>query len=183
MHERGPHRLFFALVPGESLSGRIAQVAARLVATAPGAGRRVDPARYHMTLRFLGGFRALEPTLLEALRGAVQGLHAASFSFELDQAGSFRNRSIPWWLGCAEPPPPLAALRAALEDVLQGSGVRMPAVPSFVPHVTVVRDAACLLPTRAIEPLEWRAASLELIHSDASAAHAHARLSSWPLVS
>lgn len=182
MRDSGRHRLFFALVPDEALRARMAQATADLVAAQPGAGRRLRPRRYHMTLRFLGGFDALAPSLLDSLRASADGLRAARFTFHLDRAGSFRNRSVPWWLGCAELPPGLAALQGALEQALQGSGVPLAAAPAFVPHVTVVRDADRPLQTRPIEPLEWPVTAFSLVHSDATAGHAYTRLSSWPLV-
>ena len=177
----GRHRLFFALMPDEALREAMARIAADLEATQPGAGRRIRPERYHMTLRFLGGFDSLAAGLLDTFRAAAGTLPLEPFTFHLDRAGSFRNRSIPWWLGCADVPPPLAALQGALERSLGASMLPLAPAPAFVPHVTVVRDARRPLPSLAIGPLEWNATELVLVHSDAAAGHAYARLGSWAL--
>ncbi len=78
-------------------------------------------------------------------------------------------------------PPPLAALQGALERSLGASMLPLAPAPAFVPHVTVVRDARRPLPSLAIGPLEWNATELVLVHADAAAGHAYARLGSWAL--
>ena len=182
MPDPGRHRLFFALIPDEVLRRRMARVADALVASQPGAGRRIRPERYHMTLRFLGGYDTTGPGLLDPLRALPAELPLEGFCFQLDRAGSFRNRSIPWWLGCAEVPPPLAGLQGALEHGLRASTVAVAPAPAFVPHVTVVRGARGPLPEQPIGPLEWAPDALVLVHSDAAAGHAYTELGRWPLV-
>jgi 2'-5' RNA ligase len=178
------HRLFFALWPGDGLRRGIADAAERLQREHGGAGRRIGPHRYHLTLQFLGDFAQLPPTLVEQAAGAAATAagRAPAFDLVLDRAGSFRNRSIPWWIGCEALPPGLEHLWNGLGDALARAGARAVASGrALVPHVTVVRDASRPLPPVAIDPLPWRVDSFVLIHSELGARNAYTEVGRWPL--
>lgn len=154
------NRLFFALWPSAEIRTRIATATAVLSAHHSG-GRRLNPARYHLTLKYLGD-NVAAPDETAAMNAATQ-VEAPPFSLRLDQAGCFRNRDIPIWLGPSEIPAELVyldqVLRRALGERPRGQKL------SFAPHLTVMREAKIPLPTVSIEPIEWRVDGFVLIRS------------------
>ncbi|HUH90952.1 MAG TPA: RNA 2',3'-cyclic phosphodiesterase [Lysobacter sp.] len=175
------HRLFFALWPDDGLRQRIADTAARLQHEHTPGGRRIGAHRYHLTLQYLGDFDVLPPSLVDQARTAAATVDVRPFELLLDRAGSFRNASIPWWLGTGVMPDGLRALWSGLGVALAKAGVRVRSGKELVPHVTVLRDARGPLPSTAITPLPWRVESFVLIHSELGAHNAYTVLGQWPL--
>lgn len=176
------HRLFFALMPDEATRDRLHHAAMHLKeANAPG-GRWINPRRYHVTLQFLGEFDGLPQTLATQACAAAARVKVAAFPLVLDRAGSFRNRSIPWWLGPADEVPGLATLWHDLGLELARAGVRVPSGQGFRPHVTVLRDADSALPEAPIAPVTWHVDNFTLVHSVLGAQSAYTSLGTWPLV-
>lgn len=175
------HRLFFALWPPDDVRQGIADAASQLLQEHEPGGRRIGPHRYHLTLQFLGDYAELPPSLVAQASAAAASIVVAPFDLVLDRAGSFRNRSIPWWLGCEAVPDGLRQLWDSLGSALARSGVRVQSGKALVPHVTVLRDAREPLPARGIEPLRWPVDSFVLIHSELGARNAYTQVGRWPL--
>jgi len=175
------HRLFFALWPDDAIRRCIADAAATLKADHAPAGRWIGAHRYHMTLQFLGDFAQLPASLVDHACAAAAAVHTPAFALTLDRAGSFRNRAIPWWLGCQSAPAGLQQLWDELGRALAKRGVRVPS-GALTPHVTILRNAdRALPPSTAIAPIEWPVASFALIHSELGARNAYTVLQEWPL--
>ena len=158
----GLHRLFFALVPPPAVRERIAQAAAAVERSHPSGGRLLKPDRYHVTLRFLGDFDPLPPSLPDAARAAGDAVPLRAFELLLDHAGSFGRNGVRWLGG-----PPNDALRALwsdLGDALARQGVRV-LREGFVPHLTIARDARAPLAHVPIEPGSWPGDGLGLVES------------------
>lgn len=170
------NRLFFALWPSANLRAQITAAADVLSAHHSG-GYRLNPARYHMTLKFLGDnvATAAETAALDA----AARVEAPPFSLRLDQAGSFGNRKIPIWLGSSAIPAELIyldqALRRALGERPRGRKL------SFVPHLSVMRDAKLPLPVVRIEPIDWHVEEFVLIRSVLGAKVSYEILCRYPL--
>lgn len=175
------HRLFFALWPDEATRARMAEAAAALKAQQRPSGRWIKPHRYHLTLQFLGDHPALPEALARQACVAADTVSTPAFDLTLDHAGSFRNRSIPWWLGCHEPPAPLLQLWRAIDVALRGYGIVPKESSRLVPHVTVLRDASAPLPATPIAPIVWPIVEFVLIHSRLGARSEYALLQRWPL--
>ena len=175
------HRLFFALWPGDGLRQRIADTAAHLQYEHTSGGRRIGPHRYHLTLQYLGDFDALPPSLVDQAQAAAATVEAPSFELRLDRAGSFRNASIPWWLGTEGMPDGLSALWDGLGVALARAGVRTRSGKALVPHVTILRDADRPLSLTPVTPLPWQVDSFVLIHSELGARNTYTLLNQWPL--
>lgn len=175
------HRLFFALWPDEATRARMAEAAASLRAQHCPGGRWIKPHRYHLTLQFLGNHTALPDDLVEQAIAAAGEVSVAAFDLILDCAGSFRNNSIPWWLGCLELPEPLYRLWQAIGVSLRKRGIVSEKSSRLVPHVTVLRDASAPLPSAPIAPIVWPIAEFVLIHSRLGARSEYALLHRWPL--
>ncbi|NUO75143.1 MAG: RNA 2',3'-cyclic phosphodiesterase [Lysobacter sp.] len=176
------HRLFFALLPDEATCARVAACASALRDRHQAGGRLIGAHRYHLTLQFLGDADRFEEQRAQAAQAAAADVVAGAFDLPLDRAGSFRNRSIPWWLGCERTPPELQALWERLGIALAKRGVRVEGGHSLTPHVTIVRDAAgALHPPVQIEPIAWRVTDFALIHSQLGSRNAYTVLGRWPL--
>ena len=158
---RVSHNLFFALWPDERVRERIADAARNLKREHEPAGRWIKSHRYHLTLRFLGTHARVPDDLVADAFAAGDRVSVSAFEFALDLVGSFANPSIPWWVGCREMAPGLAALWDAISAGLDGAR----AEAHRVPHVTILRNADRRLPPTPIEPIGWAVEDFMLIDS------------------
>lgn len=156
------HRLFFALLPPASLRDRIADAAAGIERMQPSGGRQLKPDRYHVTLRFLGDFDPLPPSLPTAARAAGDAVPLRRFEWVLDHAGSFDGNGVRWLGGAASDG--VQALWCDLGDALARQGIRV-ARQGFAPHLTVARDARAPLGHVAIDPISWTVDEFALVGS------------------
>ncbi|MGH8081555.1 MAG: RNA 2',3'-cyclic phosphodiesterase [Lysobacter sp.] len=178
----GLHSLFFALLPGDALRERIAGVTDGISAQYNAGGQRVGTRRYHLTLRFLGEAHEFQAERAAVACAAAAEVSAPAFDLQLDRAGSFRNDSIPWWLGCERFPQELQTLFDRLGVALAKHGIKAKDGRSLTPHVTIVRGAlGHLHPPVAIEPMAWRVSEFALIHSEVRPRMIHTVLGQWPL--
>lgn len=177
---REVHNLFFALWPDEATRARLATVAGQLQGDIPIAGRWIKPARYHMTLQFLGEHAMLPTSLAASAHASAASVRAPAFELSLDKLGSFANARA-CWLGCAQPPPQIFALFDQLGDALRANGCRVAGGRQLVPHVTVLRDAAHELDLPLNPALPWRVDEFVLIHSQTQPHLPYRILGRWPL--
>lgn len=177
----GPlHRLFFALVPPESVREQIAAVAHALREGGAIEARWVKPARYHVTLAFLGDHPSLRPSLLEAARAAVGKVRVAPFTWSPDQVASFTGRRPPCVLRSTHASQALQTLweqlRRELSLVRLGGRIER----SFTPHVTLaygLRDPPAPI---AVAPIAWPVDRVVLLHSEVGSSD-YETLGSWRL--
>lgn len=174
----GRHRLFFALVPDEALRSRFSEAASSLRDQFGATGSWTNPARYHLTLRFLGEAPELRQPLLEAAVRAASQVSLPAFDLVLDRAASFPGSRPPWVLLCREPATGVRALAQALADI---GDRRIRAEQDFVPHLTVLRHADQALPEQAIGAIRWPVAEFQLLHSRPGQDHAYEELGRWRL--
>ena len=175
------HRLFFALWPDDAVRDRVAAAASALRESHAPRGRWINPHRYHLTLQFLGDSDRVREDVATAAMRAAASVQVPPFDLVLDIAGSFRNRSVPWWLGCAAAPPALQTLWTSLGAALLRAGVRVESGKALVPHVTVLRDAHPMLPQTPIAPVPWPVRDFVLVHSVLGRQSAYHLLGRWPL--
>lgn len=158
----GVQRLFFALVPPSALRQRIAAAAADVERAHPSGGRLLKPERYHLTLRFLGDFDPLPPSLPDIARAAGDAVPPSRFELLLDHAGSFGRGGVRWLGG-----PPCAGLQALwqdLGDALARQGLRVGG-ETFTPHLTIARHARAALGRTAVDPIPWPVDGFALVLS------------------
>jgi len=148
------HRLFFALWPADALRNSISETAARLERELVPGGRRLDAARHHLTLQFLGDFDPFPQTLVAGACAAAAEVRLPPFALVLDCAGSFRGSNV-WWLGTRASPAGLQALWSSLGDALDCHGVPTRPSAAFSPHVTIQRNVRRHIAATPIEPLPW----------------------------
>lgn len=175
-------RLFFALWPDEATRSDLTDAATYLRHKLRPTGRWIGPHRYHLTLHFLGDYPALPTALAQRAMDAAATVQAQQFKLRIDRAGSFSNRSIPWWLGPEHTPVELKQLWRAIRDALQAHSVPYDTKLRLAPHITVLRDAAQVLPPVPVPEVEWRINRFALIHSHLGEASAYRVLGTWNLV-
>ncbi len=175
------HNLFLALWPDAAVRGRLA-LAARAAIVANGLrGRPVDPARYHLTLHFLGRHAGLPQDVLARARAAAHEVSASAFTMRIDRVGCFRAARMPLWLGCRQPPEALGALHAALAAALRRHGCAPAREGALVPHVTVLRDARPACAAALDRPVAWPVDDFVLVDSAIGSGSPYAVVSRWPL--
>lgn len=176
------HRLFFALWPDEATRAQLAGSAAALKQRLHPTGRWIGAHRYHLTLNFLGDHPALPEPLAARAMEAAQTVRAQRFALRIEQAGSFNNRAIPWWLGPAATPAELRQLWLRLRDALRATAVPYDAKLRLNPHITVLRDGTQLLAVTPVPVVEWAVRDFALIHSVLGARSEYRVLGHWPLL-
>ena len=163
---REVQRLFFALWPGAAVRSAIAAATRRLEAAHRIGGRPLAPARYHLTLQFLGDFDPRAQSVIDAAIIAADEVRMRRFELRIDRSGSFGGRRV-GWLGPARVPPGLQGLSTALGQALDRHGVPREGdgAGPWIPHVTVLRGMRGALPALEIAPLEWAVDGFVLIRS------------------
>ena len=155
-------RLFFALWPDDALRDALARQAA-VLSELDARARRVSPARYHLTLRFVGSFPTVDPALVDSLVQAGDDVRCDAFGLVLDRTGAFARSRVAW-SGCRTCPPGLAQLQQALDRaVVVRTGLQ--ADTGFVPHVTLLRGVCAPLPEIRVAPLSWQVREFALCES------------------
>lgn len=168
-------RLFFALWPDESVRRTLGALA--LDAQAQCGGRATPLDKIHLTLFFVGD---VERSRIDALETAAASLGTTSFELVLDRLGYWRHNRIAW-AGASKCPRALAALASGLHDALGQAGVKGEDRP-YVPHMTLVRNAARPPAAAAFPPCTWRAREFVLIESVSVAGGVRYDVRShWPL--
>ena len=163
---REVQRLFFALWPDAAVRRAIAAATRQLEAGCRIGGRPLAPARYHLTLQFLGDFDPQAQSVIDAAIVAADDVRMRCFELQLDRSGSFGGRRV-GWLGPARAPAGLQDLSTALGQALDRHGVpREGEGPGpWIPHVTVLRGMHRSLPALDVPPLAWAVDGFVLVRS------------------
>lgn len=169
------HRLFFALWPDDALRDAM-RAAADGVAAFDRAERRMEPAKYHLTLQFLGGWNDRPDEVIEQCRAAATAVDCSAFHLVIDHAGAFARARVGWLAPSGNSG--LDALWSALGHALDDAGVQQRREDRFAPHVTVVRGLAGRMDEVPVEPLSWPVEDFVLLHSHAGRYEVIER---WPL--
>ncbi|HEY6941525.1 RNA 2',3'-cyclic phosphodiesterase [Dokdonella sp.] len=157
--------LFFALSPDAATRKAIAAAAETLRTEFDPPGRWLKPARYHLTLQFLGSFTQAPADLVARAVAAASQVSLPAFDVVLDVVGSFGASGMPVWIGCRETPPALLRLHDELGIALARLGCRPHGPSRLVPHVTVLRDAKRALRRPLAAAIPWRVDEFVLIES------------------
>lgn len=158
------HRLFFAVLPDAAALPAMAGVVDGLKSANAIRGRWTAPAKYHLTVQFLGDHRAPD-ALIEQAVAAAGGIEFAAFLLAFDRIATFRGRyQLPCVLRCTrECEEVVVALSARLGSALARLGIEREE-RRFIPHLTVAY-ADRMLQDMSIEPIEWRAREFVLVDS------------------
>ena len=131
--EEKRERLFFGIPVPE---GTALKIAAQLPRDVP--GRRVAPAKWHFTLRFIGSVSAGErDRLADALSRMDPG---PTFHLRFGKLGAFPNprRARVLWMGITQGERQLEQIARKVEDLARANGLP-PEMRPFRPHLTIAR--------------------------------------------
>jgi len=156
------HRLFFALWPDHAVRAAV-QAQTRALLDAGVRGRLMRADRYHLTLRFIGGYAEQDAARLAALCRAGDAVNAAVFDLSLNRAGWFERPRVAWF-GPTHGGEALDGLRCSLEGALVDVGIAPEQAP-FVPHVTVLRNVRADVPQLRCDAIPWRVDAFALVES------------------
>jgi RNA 2',3'-cyclic 3'-phosphodiesterase len=175
------HRLFFALMPGDTVRQQLHQLAGELRDQhAELHARWVKPERFHVTLNFLGDYPALPGEAVEQALAAAGRLHASAFDWTLDYVASFRGREPPCIVRCTTMPPLLLTLWRGLGAALVEAGLHRGAERPYTPHVTLAYARHELAEPVPIAPITWHVDHYVLIHNVVGKG-SYQILGRWPL--
>jgi 2'-5' RNA ligase len=155
------HRLFFALLPDANATYAIQRVATNL-RREHGDGGWIEPAKWHITLAYLGTWPEMPTEFAKRAEAAATRVRSAPATVRLDYIDSFSGDRRPWFLGVAHAPA-ATALATELRARLRESDVAYDPRP-FIPHLTL-RSARTSAPAVAISPISWTAYEICLMHS------------------
>jgi 2'-5' RNA ligase len=159
---RPTDRLFFAVVPESAAAERIARLGEKLRQVHRLRGKPILPQHLHITLWHVGdAFFTPSSELISTLVRRAGYVEMPSFRISFDRVMSFRNGAFV--LTGAEGIAGLEMLHERLQAVLALPG-RRPPRSAFTPHMTLLRDER-LLPSRPIDPIDWTAREIVLVHS------------------
>jgi RNA 2',3'-cyclic 3'-phosphodiesterase len=167
------HRYFFALLPPLREARRIGLIRDRLA----DVRTPVETLRLHLTLAITGDYPEAGAATQSRLIEIGSSVSAAPFALRLDRLSA---GGTTYALRPSQRPARLRALQAPLQERLARSAL-LRARWSFNPHVTLGYHAGRPSFEDAVEPIEWRAEELVLIHSMVGA-HRHEMLGRWPLI-
>ncbi len=175
----GRQRLFLALWPDAALREAIVAVTRDYLPIH--AGRRVAPAKLHLTLAFLGSVDAGQQACVEAAAAAVADSKPASFVLQLDRIGFWRRPQV-LWLGASQTPPALSELVARLNAALPACGYQPESRP-YAAHMTLMRKLRRGPPaSRLSVPVDWPVHDFALVASRTLPEGAsYTVLTRWPL--
>lgn len=147
-------RLFFALWPDDATRDALTSLQMRI------SGRRMRRENLHLTLAFLG---EQAEAAVGTLTGILNDLPGTGLPLELDRLGYFPRQRIVW-AGTHHAPDALLALHRQLAAALQQAGIHFDADRSFMPHVTLARNAE--QPEDVpFAPISWKADRIVLAES------------------
>lgn len=168
-------RLFFALTPPIELARYFHHLA--MTDLHECRGRQLKPEQIHLTLRFIGSVEAETATCLQQAAGEIT---LPRFELEFDTLGYWPRPRVVWCMP-SRIPAPLAELAAKLEQVCVSCGLEAEK-RSYVPHLTLQRNARQAPVRGTMKPLLWPVEAFALIRSETLPQGAvYTELHRWPL--
>jgi 2'-5' RNA ligase len=150
-------RSFFALWPDDDVRRQLSAAAEMLPDR---LGRRVPPAKLHLTLVFLGNISPETRAQLEAGAGEIR---VRPFSLQLERSGWWSGARVAW-LAPQEAPQELYDLVKALRALSEACHVE-PEGRSYRPHLTIARKVMRRPRPLRFEPIRWQINSFCLVES------------------
>lgn len=122
------------LFTGLEIPPDIGQVLSSLRGGLPGA-RWIDPANYHVTLRFIGD---IDDRTAHEIASALAGVKRRPVDVALNGLASFGGRKPRAVIASIAPSQPLVDLQSEIDRLIQRVGLE-PEGRKFTPHVTLAR--------------------------------------------
>lgn len=169
-------RVFFAIWPDATAQQQLAGLAQQLETVC--GGRKTRTENIHLTLVFLG---EVASERLDALQLAVKDIKAQAFDFAVEEIRYWKHNRIAY-AGTSRPPPQLLHLVSALQNNLAAAGFAFDRQTLYMPHITLLRKAACHTLPELAEPIVWPVREWMLVKSaQVNGRSAYLPLGRWPL--
>lgn len=180
LHRPGKERLFLALQPPVEVWPALRQLEQQQRQRHGLRGHALRDEHLHITLQHLLDHEVLPDDWIGRADLAVESVSRQQFTLRFDRVMSFARRTDnrPFVLLTQERLQPLVGLQRALGEAMKRVGF-LQVDRSFTPHVTLLYDRQ-QIPMQAVEPLQWQAQEIVLIHSLLGRTQ-HRVLARWPL--
>jgi len=167
---------FFALRPSPLEAQRVYEEAGQLLTARGVSGRRIDAARLHITLEFLGDDVGDE--VLQRACAAADAVTFPGFALHFDALMTFPIGSAPLVLVGSAGLDDVRKLHADLATALRDRGFKPKR--SFEPHLTLCYDPRHRLARTAVDAIGFEARKIHLVKSHLGKS-LHEVVRSWPL--
>ncbi|MFN4289621.1 MAG: RNA 2',3'-cyclic phosphodiesterase [Permianibacter sp.] len=180
LHRPGKERLFLALQPPAEVWPALRQLEQQQRQRHGLQGRALRDEHLHVTLQHLLDHEVLPDDWIARADLAVESVVRQKFRLRFDRVMSFARRTDnrPFVLLAQDGLQALLGLQRALGEAMKRVGF-LRVDRSFTPHVTLLYDRQ-QVPMQTIEPLQWQAQEIVLIHSLLGRTQ-HRVLARWPL--
>lgn len=156
--EAATARVYFALWPSAMVRTRLCNVTGRLAEAC--GGRPILPELLHLSLVFIG---EIPLTILPDLSVAAGLVKGHPFDLQLRKFGCWHRKWLVWVAPDATPPA-LTTLVGNLRTALMEKQISFDE-KTFIPHVTLLRDAECKTVEIAARPIKWHVSDFVLVRS------------------
>jgi RNA 2',3'-cyclic 3'-phosphodiesterase len=159
------HRLFFAILVGSAIAGRLARKAIALNREFGLQGWLVPENHIHISLVGLGGHEEYPQELVETACHIGSMIVAKPFEVSFDRLSAFGGGALV--LRGSDGNPSLQKFWRDLTAVISDSPLKPFLTRSIEPHVTLLRDEVGVprIRERSIDPVGWTVRDFVLIHS------------------
>ncbi len=173
--EKSSIKVFFAIWPDSHVKAQLGRLAGNLEHLC--GGYRTHSLKLHLTLVFLGNILT---TQLAHVQDIASQIKLPCFSLIIDTIEYWAHNKIVY-AGFSDNPVVLIELVKQLQDDLQRAGFKLEQ-RLYIPHLTLVRNAACHQLPKLKTPIRWNINEWMLIQSVATrAGTAYSQLDSWKL--
>jgi len=142
------HRLFFALLPNNSLRRQLHHVTKKIDIR---SGRWVRIDNLHLTLLFLGNITSKQ---LPCIDNAASKIHIKPFSFTIDQLGHFKKSKVLWLGDSRQSCAPLMSLATQLKENVSTCDIALEKI-KFQAHVTLARKVNSFHGQGIVDQITW----------------------------
>ncbi len=151
-------RVYFALWPSAMIRTRLRKVTGSLSEVC--GGRPILPELLHLSLVFIG---EIPLAILPDLSVAAEQVKGQPFDLQLKKFGCWHRKWLVWVAPDATP----AALTSLVEKLRCALKDKQIAFDekTFIPHITLLRDADCKTVKVAARPINWHVSDFVLVRS------------------
>lgn len=174
-------RLFFALLPDQAATDRVAALTQQLRDDHGLAAKPIPAERLHVTLHHLGDYLGLPGHIVAAASNAAEGLALPSFTLAFDHVATFSGKPgrLPLVLRGGDGLDAVTHFQASLDLALRKAGLAKATRATYTPHLTLLY-AERRVDDRLIEPITWPVQEFVLVRSLMRRAQ-YTVIGRWPL--
>lgn len=174
--EKSSIKVFFAIWPDQHVKTQLSRLTGNLERVC--GGYRTNSLKLHLTLVFLGNILTKQLAHVKDIASQIKLLR---FNLIIDTIEYWTHNKIVY-AGFTDIPAELIALVSQLHSELQLAGFKLEQ-RSYIPHVTLVRNADCLQLPKLETPIQWNIKEWMLIQSTSTrTSTVYTQLANWKLM-